>query len=125
MAFVVGAGGFGLASSAAFTSEGVITRTGARVASCSRIATMIIFWMVPRRAGDSSPEEVSEEVLRHRGSTIGSSGLGGAGIGVPRVGAREVPETTCRTWVLPGTSTNYCLLGGLTGFPLSLTSLAL
>ncbi|KAL0447909.1 UNVERIFIED_CONTAM: hypothetical protein Slati_1918800 [Sesamum latifolium] len=54
--------------------------------------------MVPNIAGDNSSMEVSEEVLRLRGSAIGQKalGIGGTGTGVdpPPVGVRDVPVVT-------------------------------
>ncbi|KAL0375129.1 UNVERIFIED_CONTAM: hypothetical protein Sradi_3428600 [Sesamum radiatum] len=66
-------------------------------------------------AGDNSPKEVSEEVLRRGGSVARSICLRGAGIGTPLVGAKDVPVTTRKAWVSPNASTTLCLFGALSG----------
>ncbi|KAL0448289.1 UNVERIFIED_CONTAM: hypothetical protein Slati_1385300 [Sesamum latifolium] len=61
--------------------------------------------MTPNRTGDNSSDEVSEEVLRRRGSATGPTdlrrgvtGAGGAGADhTLLVGAKDVPATTCKT----------------------------
>ncbi|KAL0462472.1 UNVERIFIED_CONTAM: hypothetical protein Slati_0134800 [Sesamum latifolium] len=109
-------------SSGASTSDGVATRVGASVATCSRIAAETICWMVHNRAGDSSSVEVSEEVLHHGGSATRPTTLRGGGVGSraaganpPLAGTGGILVTTCKALVLPDVSTAFCLFAVLLG----------
>ncbi|KAL0296011.1 UNVERIFIED_CONTAM: hypothetical protein Sradi_6653200 [Sesamum radiatum] len=66
--------------------------------------------MVLRRVGDSSPEEVSEEVLGRGGSTIESRGLKAPGRATLEAGANGDFDTTCRTWAPLATPPSFDLL---------------
>ncbi|KAL0447925.1 UNVERIFIED_CONTAM: hypothetical protein Slati_1920400 [Sesamum latifolium] len=90
-------------SSWASTSDGVATRAEVSAATCSRIAAETICWMAPNKAGDNSSVEVSEEVLRRGGSTIGPTTLGGGGVYAKSTGVDPspagiggIPLTTCK-----------------------------
>ncbi|KAL0298712.1 UNVERIFIED_CONTAM: hypothetical protein Sradi_6531000 [Sesamum radiatum] len=52
------------------TSDGVATRAGASIATCSRIAVKTICWIAPNRVGDNFAIEVSKKVLRYGGSAM-------------------------------------------------------
>ncbi|KAK4394103.1 S-protein74 [Sesamum angolense] len=74
----------------------------------------------PIWAGDNSPEEVSEKVLRHGGLTIGLADVERSGVGArtaredpPVAGARDVPAITSKALVLPGVSRVFCLFAVL------------
>ncbi|KAL0293352.1 UNVERIFIED_CONTAM: hypothetical protein Sradi_6940900 [Sesamum radiatum] len=100
-----------------FQSNGVATRAGAITATYSRIAIETIFWIAPNMAGDNFSVEVSEEVLCHRGSAIGTTTLGSDGTGTKGPGAEvgSALVTICKAWVFPGASTTFCLFVVLLG----------
>ncbi|KAL0374108.1 UNVERIFIED_CONTAM: hypothetical protein Sradi_3326500 [Sesamum radiatum] len=71
-----------------------MVRAGVNTASCSRIAAETIRWMAPIKAGDNSSVEVSEEVLRLRGSATKLMALGGGRVDPPPTGVRDVLVAT-------------------------------
>ncbi|KAL0345372.1 UNVERIFIED_CONTAM: hypothetical protein Sradi_4368500, partial [Sesamum radiatum] len=54
-------------------------------------------------------------LMRYCGVKAQSAGLGGPETTVPLAGAKDVPGTTCRAWVLPVVSTVFSLSSALLG----------
>ncbi|KAL0339938.1 UNVERIFIED_CONTAM: hypothetical protein Sradi_4510600 [Sesamum radiatum] len=86
-----GRGTLSPSSFGASTSDGIASRAGTSVAICSRMATAIIYYIVHRRLGESSPRRY---LRRYCDVESQSAGLGGLGTVVPLAGAKDVPGTT-------------------------------
>ncbi|KAL0327790.1 UNVERIFIED_CONTAM: hypothetical protein Sangu_1857000 [Sesamum angustifolium] len=74
--------------------EGIATWGGANMASCLRITVLIICWIVPKRAGDSSPKRCLKRYY-NAGNNQQIQGTEASGRATLEAEANRAPSKTC------------------------------